>query len=283
MLQSPKMSHPRCLPVGEAAFTIEFGDLIRPALNRKVHILDRLLNEAAVSPEASRIAAAAGIGIASLEGIAEAIVETVPTYCALLVIFEPHRISADRLRDILVALARAIPDAPAAEAGRTVTVPVRYGGEDGPDLAAVAAHTGLTPEQIIRRHAGATYTVAMLGFAPGFAYLLGLPPELAAPRLPTPRLHVPPGSVGIAGEQTGVYTIGTPGGWCIIGRTPLPLFDPAEVEPFRLSTGDRVRFVPLPAPAGEQKRVELDRRRPVVALWHRIRSRITRLNRADGH
>jgi KipI family sensor histidine kinase inhibitor len=129
--------------------------------------------------------------------------------------------------------------------GHLVEIPVRYGGTYGPDLVDVAAHSGLSIEAVIELHVQPVYTVAMLGFAPGFAYLLGLPETLATPRLATPRLRVPPGSVGIADAQTGVYALKTPGGWRIIGRTDLALFDPARESPFTLQAGDRVRFIPL--------------------------------------
>jgi len=216
------MSHlyPRILPVGEAAFTVEFGDAVDAALNQRVHALDAALQSRP----------------------APGLVETVPTYRSLLVMYDPQVTAADAMRaaltDALSTLATA--DAPA---GRLVEIPVRYGGEWGPDLADVAAHCGMTEAAVIALHAQPVYTVAMLGFAPGFAYLLGLPEALATPRLATPRLRVPPGSVGIAGAQTGVYALATPGGWRIIGRTDLPLFDPGRAEPFTLRAGDRVRFV----------------------------------------
>jgi KipI family sensor histidine kinase inhibitor len=127
--------------------------------------------------------------------------------------------------------------------GRLVEIPVRYGGEWGLDLVDVATHCGLTSEEVIQQHIVPTYQVAMLGFAPGFAYLMGLPTALATPRLATPRLRVPPGSVGIAGEQTGIYALETPGGWRIIGRTTLTLFDPAREDPFTLHAGDQVKFI----------------------------------------
>ncbi|HLO67907.1 MAG TPA: 5-oxoprolinase subunit PxpB, partial [Holophaga sp.] len=122
----------------------------------------------------------------------------------------------------------------------------RYGGEDGPDLEAVARHCGLAPEEVARRHAGATYRVHFLGFAPGFPYLGGLDPALAAPRLDAPRTRVPAGSVGIAGAQTGIYPLESPGGWRLIGRTPLVLFDPRRPEPCLLRPGDLLRFVEVP-------------------------------------
>ena len=121
---------------------------------------------------------------------------------------------------------------------------VRYGGEDGPDLAAVAEYAGLSPRQVVERHAAGEYRVAMLGFAPGFPYLLGLDPRIAMPRLSTPRQRVEAGSVGIGGTQAGIYPRSGPGGWRIIGRTDAVLFDPARDPPSLLAPGDRVRFVP---------------------------------------
>lgn len=128
------------------------------------------------------------------------------------------------------------------DGGRLVEVPVWYGGEAGPDLAAVAARVGLTEDEVIRRHAGAGYVVMQLGFTPGFPYLYGLPGELALPRLATPRVRVAAGSVAIANGQCGIYPVASPGGWHVIGRTPLRMFDPSWVPPARLQAGDRVRF-----------------------------------------
>lgn len=215
--------YPRILPVGEAAFTVEFGDAVDAALNRRVHALDAAL---AASPPPG-------------------LLEAVPTYRSLLALFDPARISAGEFAAALAQAAKALPETEALPAGRLVELPVDYGGDAGPDLDAVAAHCDLTPAEVIARHAAPVYTVAMLGFAPGFAYLLGLPPELTTPRLDTPRLRVAPGSVGIAGGQTGAYALPTPGGWRIIGRTTRALFDPARAEPFALHAGDRVRFVPV--------------------------------------
>lgn len=216
------MAHyPRILPVGDAAFTVEFGDAVDVALNRQVHALDAALRARPIS----------------------GVIETVPTYRSLLVIYDPQQTKADSLRGALaqfldMAETRLPPE------GRLVEIPVRYGKAWGPDLADVAAHCGLTPADVIRLHSEPVYTVAMLGFAPGFAYLLGLSRSLATPRLATPRVRVPPGSVGIAGAQTGVYALETPGGWRIIGRATLTMFDPHRDDPFVLHAGDRVRFVP---------------------------------------
>ncbi|MBN2003357.1 MAG: 5-oxoprolinase subunit PxpB [Anaerolineae bacterium] len=221
---APTHPTPQIRPVGETAFTVEFGNAVDVMLNRRVHALDAALRN---TPPPG-------------------LLETVPTYCALLVIYDPGVIAAGAMQTALQALATqtvAHPIADAVETGALLQIPVRYGGADGPDLADVAAHCALSPEEVVRRHRAPIYTVAMLGFAPGFAYLLGLPPELATPRLATPRLRVPPGSIGIAGAQTGAYALETPGGWRIIGRTTIPLFDPARDAPFTLHAGDRVQFV----------------------------------------
>jgi inhibitor of KinA len=215
--------YPRILPVGETAFTVEFGDAIDLLLNQTVHALDATLHSHAP----------------------RWLTETVPTYRSLLVLYDPLKANAQTVR---AALQRAISNlrTRAMPKGPIIEIPVRYGGTDGPDLEDVATHCDLAPYEVIRLHTLPTYHVAMLGFAPGFTYLLGLPSELATPRLATPRLHVQAGSVGIAGGQTGVYALDTPGGWRIIGRTERVLFDPHRDPPFRLHAGDRVRFMPLP-------------------------------------
>ncbi|MGC9398758.1 MAG: 5-oxoprolinase subunit PxpB [Anaerolineae bacterium] len=213
-------AYPRILPVGEAAFTVEFGNRVDARLTARVHALDALL-----TPD-------------TLPGF----IETVPTYRALLVRYDPCVCPADEVEAALGAHLDAWAEIEPPE-GRLIEIPVRYGGDAGPDLASVAQHAGLSPAEVIRLHTAPTYRVAMLGFAPGFAYLQGLDPRIAAPRLETPRTCVPSGSVGIAGGQTGVYALDTPGGWRILGRTDLALFDPAREAPFLLQAGDRVRFI----------------------------------------
>ena len=131
------------------------------------------------------------------------------------------------------------------QSGGLVELPVLYGGFCGPDLSFVAQHAGMTEQQIIDIHSAADYLIYMLGFTPGFPYLGGMDARIAVPRLSSPRVKIPAGSVGIAGEQTGVYPIASPGGWQIIGRTPLKLFDPGREQPFLLSAGQTVRFVPI--------------------------------------
>ncbi len=130
-------------------------------------------------------------------------------------------------------------------AGRTVEIPVVYGGESGPDLEDVARYAGMAPERVVELHASAQYLVYFLGFSPGFPYLGGLPAALAVPRLEAPRTRVPAGSVAIGGGQTGIYPVESPGGWRIIGRTPLLMFDSRQDPPALLAMGDRLRFVPV--------------------------------------
>ena len=171
--------------------------------------------------------------------------DIVPGYASLALFFDPARVEADAAAQWLLEQTRSLPaDDNAASASRVVEIPVVYGGEAGPDLMAGAAELGIAPDELVRRHAAGEYTVAMIGFAPGFPYLLGLDPGLALPRLGTPRPRVPAGSVGIGGAQTGVYPRESPGGWRLIGRTPWALFDAQRDPPSLLAPGDRVRFVP---------------------------------------
>jgi len=211
----------RFSPLGDSALLLTFGAVIDPAVNDRVHHMAHCI---------------AMSGLAGILGV-------VPSYTALGVHFDP------RVWDH-GSLERALQELGAARAGavplRTVVIPVCYGGEDGPDLGAVAAHCGLTPAQVIARHSQGVYRVHFLGFAPGFPYLGGLDPALATPRRATPRTQVPRGSVGIAGGQTGIYPLETPGGWQLIGRTPLALFDPLRAEPCLLRAGDLLRFEVAP-------------------------------------
>ncbi len=215
---------PRFLLAGDSALVVEFGDEIGQEVNRRVHALAYALEK---NP---------------LPGLGEAI----PTYRSLLVHYDPLRLSCDRVQAHLANLVQKGEEIPLPES-RLVEVPVVYGGEFGPDIGFVAEYHGLSVEEVIALHSGATYTVYMLGFTPGFAYLGGLPRALATPRLPTPRQLVPAGAVGIAGEQTGIYPLATPGGWRLIGRTPLQMFDLNRDPPTLLRPGDRVRFVPISA------------------------------------
>ena len=179
------------------------------------------------------------------------IVDVVPAYATVTVFYEPGRLAFSGPRPYeqvcRFITERAVSlDTEAkkktATAGRVVEIPVSYGGEHWPDLTEVARHCGLAVTEVMSLHAKADYLVHAIGFAPGFPYLGGLPAKLATPRRPTPRVSVPAGSVGIGGTQTGVYPLSTPGGWQIIGRTPLAMFRPGEAEPALLRVGDKVKF-----------------------------------------
>ena len=167
-----------------------------------------------------------------------------PAYCSLLVTFDALAVSHAEARAELERIERDAESAPAAEP-RTVEIAVCYGGDLGPDLAAVAAARAMTPERVIEIHSGETYRAYFLGFAPGFAYLGDVPESIAVARHATPRRSVPAGSVGIAERQTGVYPFATPGGWQLIGRTPLEIFRADRAEISLIAAGDRVRFRPI--------------------------------------
>jgi KipI family sensor histidine kinase inhibitor len=214
---------PRLSPAGDGAVLVRFGDQIDRQANLRAHVLAGRLGEL---PDAG-------------------IEACVPGYCTLLVQYDPARL--DYAQAVELIRARVAAGREEQPAGKVVELPVAYGGADGPDLAFVAARSRLTPAEVIRRHAAVTYTVAMMGFTPGFPYLMGLDETIAAPRLAEPRQLVPAGSVGIAGMQTGVYPLASPGGWRIIGRTDAVLFDPAREQPFLLAPGDMVRFTPAEA------------------------------------
>lgn len=213
---------PRVRRAGDCAILIEFADEINAAINDRVHALAEALR-AQARPE---------------------IRDLIPAYASLLVCYDAQRVTfaemAAFLRDALASLATSAP-----RAARLIEIPTRYGGEFGPDLAFVAAHNRLTEDAVIRLHTSVVYRVYLLGFLPGFAYLGSVPEPIAVPRLETPRTRVPAGSVGIAGRQTGIYPLESPGGWRIIGRTELSLFDPHREPPTLLRPGDRVRFVPV--------------------------------------
>lgn len=214
-------------PLGDRALIIDVGGGLDP------HTLARV-RDVVTRIEQARIAA---------------VTDIVPGYTSVAVHYDPLALRHDHDRRLPSEIIRTAVDdamrAPAtmqAHESREIIIPVCYGGGHGPDLAHVAEMHGLTPDEVVVLHTGATYTVHMIGFLPGFPYLGGLDPRLATPRHDTPRAEVPAGSVGIAGEQTGVYPLRSPGGWQLIGRTPLHLFDASRETPTLLRMGDRVRF-----------------------------------------
>ncbi len=169
--------------------------------------------------------------------------DVVESYCAVTLHIDPLAVDVDSVTSTLEAEAERVATTPRGlKEQRLITVPVCYGDEFGPDLQAVAANAGCSTQEVVRRHTAQTYHVYMLGFLPGFAYMASVDPSIAVPRRASPRLRVPAGSVGIAGPQTGVYPLTAPGGWQLIGRTPLSAFDLDRADPFLFHAGDQVRF-----------------------------------------
>ncbi len=213
---------PKILCCGDQAVSVEFGDSIDPRINRKVLDLFERLRALPVP------------GITDL----------IPSYRSLLIQYEPLILSTEKLetflRQLLPGLGEVI-----SPLGRIVTIPVHYGGSFGPDLPEVAEYHGMTPSEVIALHSAVTYQVYMIGFTPGFPFLGGLDPRLHTPRKKTPREKVPAGSVGLADQQTGIYSLDSPGGWRLIGRTPVKLFDLSREEALLLRAGDRVLFQPI--------------------------------------
>ena len=216
------MNEPRFLLTGDTSLAVEFGNEISESINRRIRAFN----------------------IALENSHTPGIVETVPTYRSLMIHYDPAVIGYDALKIRLQTLLGQLDsiDIPPSE---VLEIPVLYGGEMGPDLPFVAQHAGMTEEQVIAVHAGTDYLIYMLGFTPGFTYLGGMSEAIATPRLAQPRVKIPAGSVGIAGGQTGVYPIDSPGGWQLIGRTPVKMYDPDRAEPILPRAGQYIRFRPI--------------------------------------
>ena len=206
-------------PAGDRALLITLGTIIDPALLGQVLALDRVLQDRRPS----------------------GLLGTVPAYASLLCHYDASLTDAARLEASIRQLEGRVE--PSIPSGAIVDIPTRY---DGPDLPEVALKTNLTPAAVIEQHAGREYLVYCVGFAPGFTYCGALPDQLLVPRMASPRLGVPAGSIGIAGRQTGIYAVESPGGWNLIGRTTLRLFNPTADPPVRFKPGDRLRFLPAP-------------------------------------
>jgi len=168
--------------------------------------------------------------------------ETIPTYCSVTVVYQPEIILFHEIKSRLEELIGQL-EVVEAPPSHVLEIPVFYGGEMGPDFDFVAGHTGKSFEEIIALHTEPEYLIYMLGFTPGFTYLGGLNPDLETPRLKSPRSHIPAGSVGIAGKQTGIYPTASPGGWQLIGRTPVKLYDPHRANPILPKAGEYIKFV----------------------------------------
>ena len=213
---------PSFLPAGDQSLVVELGDSIDAATNRRVQGLTRAVESS---------------GIAG-------ILDLIPSYRSLLVNYDPLEITASELRGHVEKLEKKLKDR-SLRPERVVRIPTLYGGEHGPDIDFVADHSGLSVQEVVALHSGRDYPVYMLGFSPGFPYLGDMSEKLATPRLETPRTVTPAGSVGIAESQTGIYPLASPGGWRLIGRTPVRMFDAEREPPSALRPGDLVRFEPL--------------------------------------
>ena len=214
---------PTISPVGDRAISIDFGQVIDPTINRHIRQTIERIKEL------------------QLDGI----IELVPTYCALLVEYDAMLYSYSEICNIIEPTLEEGMTNTTNELVTVVEVPTVYGGEFGPDLSFVASHNHLSEDEVISIHSGTDYLVYMLGFIPGFTYLGGMDPRIATPRLSSPRTLIPAGSVGIAGEQTGTYPSDSPGGWQIIGRTPVTMYDMSKAQAALLNAGDYVRYVPI--------------------------------------
>lgn len=210
------------VPAGDSCWLAVVGDDISPSTNARVHALRRAIET--LDPDW--------------------LIETVPGYCTLGLIVRSLQASPEEIEKSVFAAARTMTVTTPVQP-RTVTIPICYGGDCGPDMQVVCRNSGFSEPEVVRRHTAISYQCSMLGFLPGFPYLMGLDPQLATARLAIPRSVVPAGSVGIAGTQTGVYPMSSPGGWNIIGRTPLALFDPSRDPPSLVQAGDAVRFFPI--------------------------------------
>ena len=214
---------PTISPVGDCAISIDFGQVIDPKINRHIRQTIERIQEL------------------KLDGITE----LVPTYCALLIQYDAMLYSYSDICNLMEPLLEPSATDDANERVTVIEIPTVYGGEFGPDLGFVASHNNLSEDEVVSIHSGTDYLVYMLGFIPGFTYLGGMDPRIATPRLSSPRTLIPAGSVGIAGEQTGTYPSDSPGGWQIIGRTPVTMYDISKEQAALLSAGDYVRYVPI--------------------------------------
>jgi len=226
---------PRYLTAGDKAIVLEFGNEINKELNLLVRKMYHCISKK------------------DIEGIEE----MVPTYRSLIIYYNPQKVKYEDLAQQLKELEKSVSEI-TLPAAHVTEIPVIYGGEYGPDLEFVAQYNKLSTKEVISIHTEKEYFIYMLGFLPGFAYLGGMSDKIATPRLEKPRLKVSEGSVGIAGKQTGIYPIKSPGGWQIIGRTPMKLYDPNKEFSFLLKSGDYMKFYPINQEQFKEIRKKID-------------------------
>lgn len=216
------MQNIRILTAGDSSLLVEFGKEISPEINRKITATVQMMKEQHI----------------------EGVVDVIPAFCSLLINYDPRVISYEDIRERIQNIVKL--DAQAgADIKRVYEIPVCYGGEYGPDLDNIAEHAGLTKEEVIEIHSSRDYLIYMLGFLPGFTYLGGLDERIHTPRLANPRIKINAGSVGIGGSQTGIYPLDSPGGWQLMGMTPVKTYDPKREKPILVEAGDYIRFVPV--------------------------------------
>lgn len=216
------MQNIRILTAGDSSLLIEFGNEISPEINRRIAAVVELMREQHI----------------------EGVVDVIPAFCSLLVNYDPRVAGYEKMKKRLESLVRV--DIKVGQTKRKIfEIPVLYGGEYGPDLASIAGHAGIGEDEVIAIHSSKDYLIYMLGFLPGFCYLGGLDERIHTPRLSNPRLRIRAGSVGIGGSQTGIYPLDSPGGWQLMGMTPVKTYDPERETPILVEAGNYIRFVPI--------------------------------------
>ena len=212
----------KLLTAGDSSILLQFGNTIDPAINRKIAATVQLMREQHIN----------------------GVPDVIPAFCSLLINYDPRVISYEQIKRRMEALVKI--DVTAGDTRKRVfEIPVCYGGEYGPDIQNIADHAGLSVEEVIQIHTSRDYLIYMLGFLPGFTYLGGLDERIHTPRLANPRIRIPAGSVGIGGSQTGIYPMDSPGGWQLMGMTPVKTYDPDREVPILVEAGDYIRFVAI--------------------------------------
>lgn len=216
------MEKAKIYTAGDSSVLIEFGKEISPEINGQITALVHLMKEQHI----------------------EGVVDMIPAFCSLLINYDPRVISYGKIRRRLEKLLK-LEVRQEGGSRQVIQIPVCYGGQYGPDLENIASHAGLSPQEVIDIHCSRDYLIYMLGFLPGFSYLGGLDERIHTSRLANPRIRIPAGSVGIGGSQTGIYPLDSPGGWQLLGMTPVKTYDPARQSPILFEAGDYIRFVPV--------------------------------------